>query len=232
MVPVKTTASRVISRKPLWVEAYEQIYRKIMTLEYGPGQRLEEKHLMAQLGIGRTPIREALMHLTDDFMLESHPNSGVTVRPITLQNTKATFAALQIIELGVAELAVRRDVNPLLLEMKAANKWISRIMKRMDLVDLVEANSNFHHLYARCSGNDYLIDGLHKIRCETNRLAYLSYGNEIDPGRSLKVHYESVIKEHDTIIDTLAKRDEARLKETILKHIDTFHQRIIHYMVT
>jgi DNA-binding GntR family transcriptional regulator len=61
-------------------------------------------------------------------------------------------------------------------------------------------------------------------------LAYLSYGNEIDPDRSLQTHYQSVVREHETIIETLKKRDENRLKKTVHQHVATFQERIIRYM--
>ena len=52
------------NKKSLVATAYEKIYRKIISLEYEPGQRLEENQLVKQLGIGRTPIREALLNLS------------------------------------------------------------------------------------------------------------------------------------------------------------------------
>jgi DNA-binding GntR family transcriptional regulator len=219
-------------KQSLSAVAYAEIYRRIMTLTYEPGQRLEEKRLMVELGIGRTPIREALVHLADDFMVESHPKAGAIVRPITLQNTRSTFAALKVLETGVAELAVRQEISAFLPEMVQANKDVKKAVDRMDPIDLVETNSRFHHAYARCSKNRYLITALHKIRCESNRLAFMSYGNEIEPDRSLKSHYRSVVREHDTIIKMLKERDERRLKATVAQHIRTFQDRIIRYMAS
>ena len=229
---MKPALSSTEPKQPLGAVAYREIYRRIMTLDFEPGQRLEEKRLMALLGIGRTPIREALMHLSDDFMVESHPKAGVIVRPITIQNTRATFAALKVLEAGVAEHAMRQEISAMLSELEAANQAVKAAITRMEIIELVEANSRFHHVYARCSFNEYLVNCLHKVRCETNRLAYLSYGNEIDPDRSLKTHYRSVVREHDTIIETLKKRDENRLKKTIHQHVGTFQERIIRYMAS
>ncbi|MBW2591313.1 MAG: GntR family transcriptional regulator, partial [Deltaproteobacteria bacterium] len=194
------------NKKTLSVTAYEKIYRKIISLEYEPGQRLEENQLVKQLGIGRTPIREALLNLSADMMVESQPNKGFVVSPITLQKTKAAFAALKILELGVASLAIQQDVTHYLSQMEIANQTVKDAMTQMDILSLVEANSTFHNYFARCSNNEYLIQGLHKVRCETNRLAYLSYGNEIDPCNSLHDHYELVISEHNDTITYIKER--------------------------
>ena len=219
-------------KQSLSASAYREIYRRIMTLAYKPGQRLEEKRLMVELGIGRTPIREALVHLSDDFMVESHPKAGAIVRPITLQNTRSTFAALKILESGVAELAMRQEISAYLTELEETNLEMKAAVTRMDPIELVETNSRFHYAYAKCSKNGYIINSLHKIRCESNRLAFMSYGNEIEPNRSLKSHYRSVLREHDRIIGALKKRDEKELKETIYQHIQTFKDRIIRYIVS
>ena len=222
--------SGINGHQSLGAVAYQAIYAKIISLAYAPGQHLEEAVLVDELGIGRTPIREALQRLAADLLVESPSGKGFVVRPLTLQNTRAAFTALNILELGVAPLAVRQRTSPLLDEMRAANARVAQAVGDMDIYRLVEANSAFHDAYARCSDNPYLVQGLLKVRCETNRLAYLSYGNEIDPGRTLQEHYASVIDQHNQIIDAMKSRDEAHLKTVIAGHIEIFKKRIIHYL--
>ncbi len=55
------------SRQSLGAIAYEKIYKKIISLEYKPGENLEEKELMKHLGLGRTPVREALLRLSAEL---------------------------------------------------------------------------------------------------------------------------------------------------------------------
>lgn len=212
--------------------AYKEIYRRIMTLTFEPGQRLEEKKLMEELDIGRTPIREALVHLADDFMVESHAKAGFIVRPITIQNTRATFGALKVLEAGVADLAIRQEISIFLPKLETANADVKAAIDGMDIIALVEANNRFHHAYAQCSFNEYIISCLHKVRCETDRLAYLSYGNEVDPRRSLKAHYLSVVSEHEMIIEALRKRDKEQLMKIVYQHIGTFQSRIVRYVAS
>lgn len=210
--------------------AYQAIYARIISLAYAPGQYLEEAALVEDLNIGRTPVREALQRLAADLLLESQPGKGFMVKPLTLQNTKAAFAALQVLELGVAGLAVRQLSSLPLEEMRKANERVAAAVVDMDIYRLVQANSAFHDAYARCSDNIYLVQSLQKVRCETNRLAYLSYGNEIDPSRTLQVHYASVIAQHNAIIDAIAAKDEETLRALIVDHINIFKKRIIHYL--
>ncbi len=224
---MKAKAANTENRQSLGVTAYEKIYQKIVTLDFEPGQRLEEKQLIEHLGMGRTPIREGLLRLVGENMVESQPGRGYIVRPITLQNIKATFEMMRILEAGVVSLAVRQNVTPLLIKMENANSAVKSAIKNGNPLSLVEANHDFHQYYARCSNNEYLVRGINQIRSEAKRLSYLSYVNEVDPGISLSEHYKSVINEHHKIISLLRDKNEELLQETVLEHINAFQRRII-----
>jgi len=224
--------SKKIPKQPLAVIAYETIVRKIICLEYQPSQHLEENQLVEALGIGRTPIREALVRLHGEKMVESHPKRGVIVRPITLQNTKAMFEGMNIIEIGLVDIAVHKECSNFIQRMRAANLEVQRAITANDVFELVEANHEFHMNFARCSQNEFLFRAAQDIRTEAKRLSYLSYDNIIDPKKPIKDHYESVFQEHELIIEALDKKEGDRLKELIEDHIRTFRQRIIVFMTS
>jgi DNA-binding GntR family transcriptional regulator len=219
-------------KQPLAAKAYELLVKKIICLEYQPGQHLEENQLMEDLGIGRTPIREALVRLHGEKMVESHPNRGVIVRPVTLQNTKAMFESMALIEMGIVDIAVDRDCTLFLEKMEAANQEARKAVTANDVFGLVEANHEFHMHFARCSRNEFLIRAVKDIRTEAKRLSYLSYDNVIDPHHPLEIHYESVVGEHDRIIDGLTRKDAKQVKQLICDHIQTFRDRIIVFMTS
>lgn len=221
-----------IPKQPLAVTAYETIVRKIICLEYQPSQHLEENQLVEDLGIGRTPIREALVRLHGEKMVESHPKRGVVVRPITLQNTKAMFESMVVMETGMVDVALKKDCSAYIKKMKASNKALEKAIAANDAFDLVEANHEFHMNFARCSQNEFLVRAVADVRAEAKRLSYLSYDNIIDPKKPLDSHYESVFTEHEHIMDCLMKKDGTRLKALIEKHILTFRQRIIVFMTS
>jgi len=221
-----------IPKQPMAVTAYEAIIRKIICLEYEPNQHLEENLLVEELGIGRTPIREALVRLQGEKMVESHPNKGVIVKPITLQNTKAIFESMHIFEFGVVDMAMNKDCSTFIKNMEKANKAVKKAILSNKIFKLVEANHEFHLNFAQCSQNEFLIQAVNDVRKEAKRLSYLSYNNAIDPERSLKIHYESVIQEHDKIIDSLVNKDKKQLKQLLKEHIETFRQRIIIFMTS
>jgi DNA-binding GntR family transcriptional regulator len=212
--------------------AYQMLYDGILRLEYPPGRHLEEKDLIQRLGIGRTPIREALVRLASELLLESLPNKGFVVRPITLQNTKAMFESLRIFELAAAGLALRQDVSDRIPQMEKANQKCKQAIAREDIWALVRANNEFHTSFAGCSNNEYLLRALRDVRHEADRLAYLSFGTELQQGKALADHYQTVFEQHKQIVEFLNRKDEKKLKRIINDHLDAFQQRIVLYLTT
>ena len=225
-----SSAPAANGRRSLGSAAYKAIYSHIVSLKFVPGQHLEEAALVEELGIGRTPVREALQRLEADLLVESQPGKGFVVRPLTLQNTRAAFTALHILEMGVAALAVRPRTTLLLGERRHAHQRVGGAGSGVNNYQLVEANRAFHGAYARFSEKTYLVPGPAKMRWGTNPTAYLSFGNEIDPGRTLQEHYASVIDQHNQIIAAMRSRSEDALKAVIMDHIEIFKKRIIHYL--
>ncbi len=221
-----------IQKQPLAVTAYETIVKKIISLEYQPSQHLEENQLVEDLGIGRTPIREALLRLRGEKLVESHPNKGIIVRPITLQNTKAMFESMTIIERGVVDIALRKDISGFVSKMDASNTRVKEAINTNNVFDLVEANHDFHMNFAKCSQNEFMVRAVNDVRNEAKRLSYLSYGNPIDSEHSLETHYKSVVIEHDQMIACLVEKNKSKLIKLIEEHILTFRQRIIVFMTT
>lgn len=219
-------------KQPLADTAYKTIVRKIISLEYQPSQHLEENQLVEDLGIGRTPIREALVRLRGEKMLESHPNKGVVVRPITIQNAKAMFESMEVIELGIADLAMHKETTAFIPQMEKANKMLKDSFHANDTFNLTEANHLFHMNFAKCSHNEFLYRADNEVRNEAKRLSFLSYDNIIDPKTPLKDHFESVINEHNEMITCLKEKNKNRLKQIIIKHIQTFRERIILFMIS
>lgn len=220
------------SKEPKAVAAYNAIVKKIICLEYKPSQHLEENQLSTELGLGRTPIREALVRLQGEKMVESHPNKGVIVRPITLQNTKAMFESMLIFEYGVVDISLKKECSPYIEKMELSNDRVKRAIRSSRIFDLVEANHDFHMNFAESSQNEFLIRGVEDVRKEAKRLSYLSYDNTINPDTPIEEHYKSVVTEHDRIIDALKRKNTDELKQLLREHIDTFRNRIILFMTS
>lgn len=207
--------------------AYENLVQRIVFMDYSPGQHLEERQLISDLQIGRTPIREALLRLQAEMMVESKPKNGYFVRPITLQSIRSAFEALYLMEGGLANLAVKNDCTQEIQFMKLANSKMKEHVQKKNIRALVEANETFHAYLAQCSQNEYLIYALNRVRTEIKRLAYLSFSQDINPEQSLNAHYKSVLQEHEDMVYALNQKNATELHKLIIAHNHAFHQRIM-----
>jgi len=220
------------TKQSLAIRAYEILHEKIITMELEPGTHLDEKELVQELGIGRTPVREALLRLTTESLVKSEPNKGFVVKPLTLQDVKAMFEALNVIETGICPLTLAQDTTECVTLMKQAHERVKRAISETNLLELVRANHDFHMHFARCSGNQYLIRALNEVRNEVNRLAYLSFGGDLTLRGDLHQHYQTVIEEQALIIIYLKKKDSEALRQIIKDHIRTFQHRVIKYLTS
>ena len=212
--------------------AFDEIYRRVITMEYDQGQVLHEKKLMEELAIGRTPIREALHRLVARGIVATQPSSrSWTVRSITLQDIKAVFDALEIMEIGVIGLAVRQpNPDPCLSKMAAAQQDIEAAIRAMDILSLVESNDRFHMAFYEACRNEYMVYGLTRIRFETKRLAYISYSQNMGSSKSSADHFEAVRREHGAVMEHLRNKEADAMRQICRIHIAAFRERIVQYL--
>jgi len=184
---VKINTRKTNNKKPLGIMAYEKIYQKIITLEYKPGQNLEVNQVMSHVGLGRTPVREALLRLVGEKIVESQPGKGFMVPSITLQNTKATFEMMKILENGASELAVRQDTTPFLPKLEKANEDIKAAIDAMDVLSLVNLSYS-HEIDSRKSLKTHY-DSI--IQEHEDIITYLKERDESKLKRTILEHIET-----------------------------------------
>ena len=100
--------SMVKQSKPL---IYEELKRRIIELEMKPGDPIIEKDLVAEFGVSRTPIREALIKLTQIDLVEFRPRVGTFVTQIDIKTVKSAYEVKKNLEAFAAELAAKRATD-------------------------------------------------------------------------------------------------------------------------
>ena len=210
--------------------AYRNIYKKIVTFEYEPGQILTEKDLISQLEMGRTPIREAVRSLASHGIIEMHLNKALLVRPITIQNTKALFAAMNVLEQSVAVNIYQADLNEEIGLMQQAQDAMKKAVEDRRIFEVLMANHVFHMFLYLASRNEYLIYALKRVRFEAERLGYISFSVEIFHDQPVDQLYGILLTDHEMILDCLKARDFKALQDIIYKHHLTFCNRVVEYL--
>ena len=216
------------SKIPLSEKAYQLIKEQVIALELGPGDQVDEGLLAARLSIGRTPVREAILRLRAEKILEAVPGRGYFVRPLGLENVRSLFEALMINERAVGVLAARRIGPADLEDLREINRELEAAMKRRDYLAVTLLNNRFHRRIHGAAENDFLDSALEHIQNQAQRLAYLCFSKEADP-HDLDQHNEKVIAHHRDLIKYLERGDEEALVAVITDHIKLFHGRVARY---
>jgi DNA-binding GntR family transcriptional regulator len=215
---------------PLSLKAYNLLKEKIITLDFGPGAPLDEKKIEKEFGLGRTPLREAILKLEADNLVDVFPGKGTYVKQITLKGVRDLLQALLAMERAAIELTILNITLEQIAEIRSIGEKIKESIRKRDPLNITNFNSQFHRLIAKASDNEYLSTYIQKIRVEEQRLAFLCFSKEVSATYPLKEHFVQVIQQHSNIITYIEKRDAQRLGEELVNHNRLFQRRIFGYL--
>jgi DNA-binding GntR family transcriptional regulator len=212
------------------LNVYHEIKQRIITLELKPGEVLEEKQLGSELGVGRTPVREALLLLKSENLVESQPNKTAYVKEMNLKNIKDLFESLTAVEKLTACFAAQRVSSEALKEIEKAEEDLSKAVKRRDVWEIESQNRRFHQLVARASDNEYLYFIHENLRTQAERLSYLAVSKEWEEGPALNEHLEKLKEHHKAIVQCLKEKDVEQMEKLSIEHVKLFQNRIMLYL--
>jgi len=216
------TAARHATPQSLRDLAYEAIKYRIITCAFRPGEYVNEARVAAILGLGRTPVHQAIDRLMLDGMVEVIPRKGVIVKPVSLDEVMQIIEARLIVEpQGVrmtAERADETDITALSDILGRARQWTAvRNVEQMMLLD-----REFHLVLARAGRNDVFADILRKLHERSLRFWFISL---TDAG-----HHGAVQDEHGAILQAIRDRDRDAAEAAMRNHIESFRKNVARYL--
>lgn len=171
----KEVAARQLPQRE---RAYGEIKRRILDNELPPGTQMLEVEVAELLGMSRTPVREALIRLADEGLIEVRPRHGMRVRPLSPGDMAEIYDILTSLESTAAGLLARRGLSPEQdAELAGAIADMEAALARDDLLAWAEADERFHRGLVDFCGNGRIRDILgqvweqqHRARIATLRL--------------------------------------------------------------
>lgn len=190
---------------------YKRISSLIIEFDLRPGERVNEVKLASYLAVSRAPLREALNRLYAQGMLDFRPNRGFYVKEFDAGEILQLFEARQLLECGVARLAIENATDADLADLRGFWDGIMARYEQEDADGLVAADAEFHERMAGLTGNRIVVDQLVWIN---KRIQFVRWARLKGPQR-----YET-FAEHYHILDALTARDAERAVALIQSHID------------
>lgn len=206
-----TAALPIVHRKKAQL-VYEHLREQIVNGTYPPGQRMMLAEVAAGLGLSQMPVREALLRLEQDGLLESEPHKGMRVSPVSLADAAELFEVRAELE-GLATARAANAGDPaLVVDLSAINASFARALENgPDYPAMGAANWAFHRRILAAAGNGQLTRMLEDIW--TRSLRY-RLGYQRIPGRARRT-----IAEHDAIIAGLRNGDAKTARHAAVAHI-------------
>ena len=163
---------------PLAEQAYQEIRVRILDNLWSPGYQALEQEVALALGMSRTPVREALMRLQQEGLVEVAPRRGMRVLPVSPTDMKEIYEILTALECMAAEMLGKRTPSQVELQpLIEATQAMEAALGREDLDAWAKADETFHHALVRLAGNKMLLDSVmgfwdraHRARMFTLRL--------------------------------------------------------------
>ena len=153
--PMPAELSRPVIRRPAdsVLRAYAAIRAQVVDFRMKPGERVNEFQLARQLGLSRTPVREALNRLASEGFLMLTPNRGFFFRPLDLEALVQFYEVRGVLERGAFLLACERATEAGITELIDFWTEAKRIYLRDDPDEKLDLDEGFHLKLAELSGN-------------------------------------------------------------------------------
>ncbi|MBQ8812975.1 MAG: GntR family transcriptional regulator [Lachnospiraceae bacterium] len=196
---------------PLRDVVFNTLRGAILRGDLKPGQRLMEIQLANQLGVSRTPVREAIRKLELEGLVKMVPRKGAEVAQISEKHLKDVLEVRIALEELAGELACDRMTSEELEELKQINHEFLQVIESDDITAIANVDEAFHMVIYRATGNERLSQMVNALREQIYR--YRLEHIKDKAGRA------TLVKEHEEIIQALENRDEARTRKGIRCHI-------------
>ncbi|MGG1594135.1 GntR family transcriptional regulator [Terribacillus saccharophilus] len=208
-----------VQRKTLSYEVYNHLYNKIITLAYKPGQMIYESTIAEELGISRTPVREAIHLLSSEEFLHIIPQKGIRVKYISKKKVQEALQVRKSLEaVAFREAAGRWDESDLRVNDYKAD--LRRIVlqqrdaaKMQDVIGFYHYDEVFHDKILEICGNQTLGAIVRQVRGHVNRIRYLEFFETREMDR--------VIHDHEELIALIQHNDRDGAAKRLNQHLDT-----------
>ena len=208
---------RLPDEQSLADQAYYAIREWIVTLDLAPGSVVNERELMGRLGLGRTPVREALRDLAREQLVEVFPRRGMFVSGVDVGDIAGLSEVRLVLETEAARLGAERRNETDLEETAVLLEELSRASGEHGERRLIELDERTHRHVARCAHNPFLEATLEQYYVLALRIWFLALE---------RVALDAAIAEHHAILEAIRDGDTDRAAEVMRAHVVSFERAI------
>ncbi len=180
--------------------AYRALKKLILGNELPAGSQLLEQEAAERLGMSRTPVREAMIRLEKDGVVEVRPRHGMRVLPVSPDDMREIYQVLTALESAAAEAVARRGATPAeIAGLRAVVANMEAALDRDNLDGWADADKRFHRLLVALTGNQRLQQMVSQLDEQAHRARVLTLRLRPKPVNS--------VRDHARLVAAIARRD-------------------------
>ena len=207
------------NHKPLREMVYEELKIQILTGAIVPGTRMMEVERAEEMGVSRTPIREAIRKLEKEGLVTIEPRRGAYASMITTEDMVEILEVRQDLEGLAASLAAERMTGEQLKKLRSVAEKYNKAVAKGSMEEMIRYDTRFHRLIVDSCNNKILVHMVEQLQELVLRFRYIYYDNFR--------RAENMSGEHQDIMDGIASGDAAKAREAADVHIDRLKQLVI-----
>ncbi len=198
--------------------AYKAIRRSILEGRFDRDGKLTEESLAQQLGISKSPIREALTKLESDGLIRIQPRRGAYLRTFSPDEIRDLYDLREALEVHVVRTATL--TAPLLKRLRASGRKLIELRARNDKTGYIEEDIAFHAALAEATGNRMLTRALENLQSQILLVRRKTYDLSSSTAASM----------HDAIVTALESNDRETAQALMREHISSVAKRLIEHL--
>ncbi len=208
---VKGSGASAAARISSSERAYREIKRRILDAEFAPGAAVLEEELAKLLDMSRTPVREAMIQLAKEGMIEIRPRHGMRVLSISAADMKEIYQTLTGLEAVAADIVAGEGLKPSSLEtLRGAVKDMDKALALDDLRAWAAADELFHSTLVEATNNRRLIQLVGQLWDQAHRARMLTL--------HLRPKPTSSNRDHEALVAAIEKRDAESARRIHYEH--------------
>ena len=200
-------------RKSMVDQTHTLLQNAIISSKLPPGQVLKERELCDILSISRTPIREALLRLQEDGLVEIFPQAGTYVSRISIEAVHESQFIRVALEMATVGYAARHGTPEWQTKTRRLVEKYKQALEWDDFDELFDLDEQFHRSIAEFRFRDRLWKMTNSAKAHMDRVRRLSL-----PYRDRRL---AIAEEHTAVLDAIITREEAQAVEAMRRHLNT-----------
>ena len=207
------------NHKPLREMVYEELKMQILKGSIIPGTRMMEVELAEEMGVSRTPIREAIRKLEKEGLVTIEPRRGAYASMISTEDMVEILEVRQDLEGLAAYFAANRMTDEQMAELKEVSNNYNEAVKRGKMEDMIKYDTRFHHIIVESCRNKILVQMIEQLQELVLRFRYISYDNFR--------RAENMPEEHEAIVAAISEGDADKARAAADIHIDRLKELVV-----